>query len=336
MNKFILIMFLLIPSIVFPKKNTIKSEGGTQAKKCKIGLYVKTLELDEINKNFSVFFYWWLRIDSIEDDDFDYSRLADFEVVNGQSEINILNTVKNDDKSYYYVYGSCRSVIPFRCDFHRFPYDKQNLKISIEHLYHNIEEIIFIQDNNNINENNDYSNKIELVNNDEFEVMDINSFNDVYEYSTNFGDPEVSDFDKYSRMNFVINVQRVSDSIIKKLFIPLSIVLILSYLVFYIPDDAIETASALTVTSLLAAIAFQWTINDSLPKVSYYTLVDRIFHLVYVYIFYAMVQTVLTFNLSLGSDMQKRLSYKIEIHSRWAFPVSFILFIYYLYHSYIF
>lgn len=330
MKKYIVFILLLIPTIVFSQYHTIESGKDELAKRCKIGLYIKTLQIDEINKNFSVFFYWWLRIDSITYDDFDYSRIKDFEIVNGESQINVFNTINNVKESYYYVYGSCRSVIPFKSDFHNFPYDNQKLIISIEHMFYNNHNLVFTRDNKNIQNDLKYARKIDIINGDEFKVMNIQSFNSEYEYSTNFGDPEVENFDKYSRMNFEINVQRISDSIIKKLFIPLAIVLILAYLVFYIPDQEIETASALTVTSLLAAIAFQWTINDSLPKVPYYTTIDRIFHLVYLYIFYAMAQTVLTYNLSKGSELQRRLSGQIEIHSRWAFPFSFLLFIYFL------
>ena len=103
------------------------------------------------------------------------------------------------------------------------------------------------------------------------------------------------------------------------------VVLILAYLVFYIPDHEIGTASALTVTSLLAAIAFQWTIYDSLPKVSYITLMDKIFYLVFFFIFYAMAQTVFTFNLSEGPDKQKKISIKLELYSRYLFPILFLI-----------
>ncbi len=118
--------------------------------------------------------------------------------------------------------------------------------------------------------------------------------------------------------------------IMLKLALPLFVVLILSYLVFYIPDNEIGTASGLTVTSLLAAIAFQWTISDSLPKVSYFTTVDNVFYLVYSYIFYAMAQTVVTYNLSDGSKKAKSISNIIEIHSRWLFPLSFLIILIYI------
>ncbi len=113
-------------------------------------------------------------------------------------------------------------------------------------------------------------------------------------------------------------MQRNPAGILQKLALPLLVVLILAYLVFYISDYEIGTASALTVTALLAAIAFQWTLNDSLPKVSYMTIVDKIFYLVYSFIFCAMAQTVITFNLSKLSDGMKKMSHRIEVHSRYS------------------
>ena len=115
---------------------------------------------------------------------------------------------------------------------------------------------------------------------------------------------------------------------INKISLPLLVVLILAYLVFFIPDHEIGTASGLTVTALLAAIAFQWTINDSLPKVSYLTTIDKIFYLVYAYIFYAMAQTILTFNISRKGEYWQNISNKIEIHSRYLFPLTFGLLLY--------
>ena len=131
--------------------------------------------------------------------------------------------------------------------------------------------------------------------------------------------------EQYSRISFIVDLQRNPADILQKLALPLLVVLILAYLVFYIPDYEIATASALTVTALLAAIAFQWTLNDSLPKVSYMTIVDKIFYLVYSFIFYAMAQTVITFNMSKRGDGMKKLSHRIEVHSRYLFPALFCI-----------
>ena len=76
-----------------------------------------------------------------------------------------------------------------------------------------------------------------------------------------------------------------------------------------------------SVTSLLAAIAFQWTLSDDLPSVGYLTCVDKIFYLGYVLIMLAMVQTVWTYHLE--KDGKIKLSNAMEIGGRWVFPLVF-------------
>jgi len=53
--------------------------------------------------------------------------------------------------------------------------------------------------------------------------------------------------------------------------------------------------------------------------------VKKIFYLVYAFIFYAIAQTVITFNLSNPSDDIKKLSHRIGVHSRYLFPALWIL-----------
>ena len=48
----------------------------------------------------------------------------------------------------------------------------------------------------------------------------------------------------------------------------------------------------LTVTSVLACIAFQLTVADDLPSIGYIVTSDRIFHLCYFLIMIAMAETV--------------------------------------------
>lgn len=291
--------------------------------KCKTGIYIKNLRIDQANEEFTILFYWWIRVDSI-DDDFNSEKVKQIEFINSSNELEITQEVQDTVRKYYYLTGICKSTAPFKADYHRFPYDRQNLFISLENKNHNINEIEFISDPRFQNLNRLSDDNIEILNGDQYSVSKLSTSNSKYTYNTNFGDPLVSGNDIYSRINFRIEISRNPTGIMLKLGLPLFLVLVLSYLVFFIPDHEISTASALTVTSLLAAIAFQWTINDSLPKVSYYTTVDRVFYLVYSFIFYAMAQTVFTYNLSNGGQRAKKISETIELHSRWIFPVSFV------------
>ena len=291
---------------------------------CKTGIYIQTIQSHQQEEVFDVLFYWWFRVDSV-DPKIDYADIADIEFVNADTDIGIDKKKEDLSKGFYYVTGRCKATIPYKANYANFPFDTQMLEISIENKNKNIDSILYVPEDKGPFMNEVKQNNIEILNGDQYLISQMKCENSVYTYKTNFGDPEVKGNEQYSRISFIVDLHRNPAGILQKLALPLLVVLILAYLVFYIPDYEIGTASALTVTALLAAIAFQWTLNDSLPKVSYMTIVDKIFYLVYSFIFYAMAQTVITFNLSKLSDDMKKLSHRIEVHSRYLFPALFCI-----------
>ena len=108
-----------------------------------------------------------------------------------------------------------------------------------------------------------------------------------------------------------------------KMLIPLLIILLLTYLVFFVPAQELEVAAGLTVTSVLACIAFQFTLAANMPDVGYIITSDHIFHLSYLLIMLTMAKTVLTFNLEKSGKGE--LSKRIERWARVVYPGGFLL-----------
>ena len=316
-NNYVLFLFFL-----FVQFNNLDAQKIIN---CKTGIYLKTIKINQIDETFDVDFYYWLRVDSINLNE-NYEFIKDVEFINSSNLTNEILEEKVDSiEKYYYVNGFCKSTFPYKSNFKNFPFDKQNLNIEIENTIANNTKLLYIPDNRFFFINKMSDNNIDILNGGLFKVSELNFNTTNYEYKTNFGDPSIKKYDVYSRLNFNIKISHNAFEVFQKISLPLLVVLILAYLVFYIPAHDIGTASALTVTSLLAAIAFQWTIYDSLPKVSYITLMDKIFYLVFFFIFYAMAQTVFTFNLSEGTDKQKKISIKLELYSRYLFPILFLI-----------
>jgi hypothetical protein len=292
---------------------------------CKTGVFIKTVKVNQVDENFDVQFYWWTRVDSI-DITKDYSYIKDIEVINADNiTFETFETKIDSIHKSYFVNGYAKVTIPYKSEYRNFPFDKQKLSISFENKNNNFTRIIYVPENKSESINNIKNNDIDILNGDQYKVNMLNVTHLKHTYQSNFGDPTIQNFESYSRISFNIFIERNPFGIIIKISLPLFVVLFLAYLVFFIPDYEIGTASALTVTALLAGIAFEWTIKDSLPKVSYLTLIDKLFYLVYFFIFYAMVQTIITFNLSKGSEKNKVLSVQIEEKSKYLYPILFIL-----------
>jgi hypothetical protein len=314
---------LLVTLVLFITNNNIAQTNKPIV--CKTGVYIKTLKINQVDENFDVEFYWWTRVDSI-DLNKDYSFVKEIEVINADiNTFNIVETKTDTIHKSYFVTGIAKVTIPYKSEYRNFPFDKQKLSIAFENKNINIASIIYIPDNKTSSINNLKDNNIDILNGDQYKVNRLGVSNSEHAYNSNFGDPEIHDYETYSRISFNIFVERNPFGILAKISLPLFVVLFLSYLVFFIPDYEIGTASALTVTALLAGIAFEWTIKDSLPKASYLTLIDKLFYLVYFFIFYAMVQTIITFNLSKGTEKNKLLSINIEEKSKYIFPILFII-----------
>ena len=337
--KSIVVFFSILAS--FSSLKAQKSESISPIR-CKTGVFIKTMRIHQTEEQFEVMFYWWLRIDSA-DITADYSEISAIEFINAESEVEIDLQQYDTANSAYYVVGTCKGLFPYKADYHKFPYDIQSLNIAVENKLLNSDDIVYVPDDLTTPINLFKDHRIEILNGDQFKIAALTAVSDPYTYKTNFGDPSVEPHETYSRIEFTLKINRDPVGIMQKLALPLLVVLILAYLVFYIPDFEIGTASALTVTALLAAIAFQWTLNDALPKVSYLTLVDRIFYMVYIYIFYAMFQTVITYNMNQVAEKLmstnetkalklQKLSDAIEWHSRYLFPLSFFAIVYYMIH----
>ena len=337
--KFLVLFFSILAS--FSSMKAQESESISPIR-CKTGVFIKTMRIHQTEEQFEVMFYWWLRVDSA-DITADYSEISAIEFINAESEVEIDLQQYDTANSAYYVVGTCKGLFPYKADYHKFPYDIQSLNIAVENKLLNSDDIVYVPDDLTTPINLFKDHRIEILNGDQFKIAALTAVSDPYTYKTNFGDPSVEPHETYSRIEFTLKINRDPVGIMQKLALPLLVVLILAYLVFYIPDFEIGTASALTVTALLAAIAFQWTLNDALPKVSYLTLVDRIFYMVYIYIFYAMFQTVITYNMNQVAEKLmstnetkalklQKLSDAIEWHSRYLFPLSFFTIVYYMIH----
>ncbi len=71
-----------------------------------------------------------------------------------------------------------------------------------------------------------------------------------------------------------IQYQRKYDYYLFKVFLPMLMILMISYLLFWIHQQAAITRLSVIVTSLLTLVAFEWTFNDTIPRVSYITYIQ--------------------------------------------------------------
>ena len=134
----------------------------------------------------------------------------------------------------------------------------------------------------------------------------------------------ISDTSSYSRIKASILINRSFLPYISKLIIPLIIILILVYFVFFLPAEKLDIAAGLTVTSLLSAIAFQTAMSTDIPEIGYIIYIDKVFYTCYFLIALSMAQSLITYYLDFSGEEKKvKLASQIDYIFRFLFPLLF-------------
>jgi hypothetical protein len=122
---------------------------------------------------------------------------------------------------------------------------------------------------------------------------------------------------------FNIEVKRRYGFYIWKVFVPLVLMVFLSWAVFWVDPVDLSNMVQIAVTTILTVIAFAFAISATMPRVPYITLIDAFFLTCYIFVFISVVElmTVHTAHNRRGPDVGKR----IRRISRWLVPAAYAL-----------
>jgi hypothetical protein len=132
-----------------------------------------------------------------------------------------------------------------------------------------------------------------------------------------------SKFGSVPEARFVIGVKRKYDYYIWKIFVPLLLMVSLSWSVYWIDPKDLSSQVQISITTILTVIAFAFSISLSLPKVPYLTFIDAFFLDCLVFVFFTAVEMT-TVHVS-GRTQRVDLGLRIRRISRFGVPIAFVL-----------
>ncbi|UCC16890.1 MAG: hypothetical protein JSU58_11135 [Dehalococcoidales bacterium] len=122
-----------------------------------------------------------------------------------------------------------------------------------------------------------------------------------------------------------IEIQRKFGYHVWKIFLPMLLIISISWSVFWIGKENVSSRLSLSLISLLTVISFNFFVSTNLPKISYLTFMDYFVLGIYVFMTLAVIEVLSTYLLS--SYGKELIASRIHLHSRWVFPVFFILYL---------
>ena len=117
-----------------------------------------------------------------------------------------------------------------------------------------------------------------------------------------------------------VEVRREALFYVWKAFAPLTLVIFMSWAVFWIDPQHIAPRIGLSATAILTLIAYQFAFVDLLPRISYLTRADRFTLSSSVLVFLALVEAVAT--SALARQGRTEAGNRLDRYSRVAFPAA--------------
>lgn len=274
----------------------IKHEDGTieQPDTVAVGIYITSIhDIDYRQKQYSISFWLWFRYKNPEIDFYKYLEIPD---------------AKSYTVSYYEVDSTSptmiATVLKLQCvmkdswNIDNFPFNRQDLKFTIENAQSDINDLVLVKDDRGKNYD---THALSGFGNDSLKGWDIDpdSFKisiGAQQYETSFDDstngPTV-----YSSYNVKIGIEREATGLFWKIFLGMYVSFLIALACFFIHPDNIDSRFGLGVGALFAVIGNKYIIESSLPESSTFTLVDTLHGLTLFFILTVVVVSGYVLNL---------------------------------------
>lgn len=194
-----------------------------------------------------------------------------------------------------------------------FPFDKQKFNIQVVPLGFSQNEVKLVQNP-----------KTKSGMADEFSVADWEMLGfeaKPFEYHP------FDDGDFMQGFQFSILAKRKENYYVTTIIIPLILIVIMSWAVFWIDPKQSGTQMSVGMTTMLTLIAFRFAVVSSLPNISYLTKMDILILGSTILVFASLVEVVATSVLALTGKLELARWIDKKI-SRWLFPFLFLIMIY--------
>jgi hypothetical protein len=144
------------------------------------------------------------------------------------------------------------------------------------------------------------------------------------EWEVGAGGAEISEFvaagEHFPALSYEWQVRRKIGYYIWKVIIPLAMVVMMSWAVFWLDPKQAGPQIGIAATSILTLIAYRFTLGFLVPRLSYLTRLDLFITGASLLVFVALVEALATVSLA---EEHPTLARRIDINSRWVFPAAF-------------
>ena len=261
-----------------------------------VGIYVNDIiNVDLKTNTYNADFYLWFRWQGDRDPSDTFEFVNSYEMW-GHTASKLYETPK-------VINGWKHQTLRISGNFHHpfllkdYPLDEQKIIIEIEDTINDQTKIRYIADANESQFRKDI-----VIPGWTIESGLAHTFS--HRYPTSFGERTPANEDAYWRFQYEMEISRPKQLYLFKMLLPIIIVLLCTFIIFFINPLYADSRLAVAITALVSAVALQLTIASDLPSVGYLVLIDKIYNLSYLAIFFALAESVTTIYLKDNDRLQ--------------------------------
>ncbi|GAA4848479.1 hypothetical protein [Algivirga pacifica] len=120
-------------------------------------------------------------------------------------------------------------------------------------------------------------------------------------------------------LNIRFKAERETGYYIYNVILPLMIIVMMSWIAFWLPVSELGTRVGIAITSMLTVMAYRFMIHNDLPTISYLTRMDVLVMESTVIVFFTLVEDLIA-NL-VGRRKGEEKGKKVDSVAKWLFPV---------------
>ncbi|MFC1708037.1 TAXI family TRAP transporter solute-binding subunit [Planctomycetota bacterium] len=245
-----------------------------------------------------------------------------FKLLSGQLTSNVLKKTERFG-GWTYLYYEFTATMHGHFELSRYPFDRQYMELSITHQAEAVEDLVFVADQTFDGTEGDLEKSVGTRQVADWMISDVGQSVSAVSYGTDFGSPLKlkTEQTRWSRYTLKFEIERILFPYLIKFMGPLLIIVLMSFVVFFINAKEFEVQASIVITALLSCVAFHITQADNLPDVGYLVTADKFFIVSYTVIFFSLLEVVLE-NHYHHSEQHNRAALVDKI-SRILFPLMF-------------
>jgi len=136
--------------------------------------------------------------------------------------------------------------------------------------------------------------------------------------------PRIARSGTFARFDMFIPIERDWAYYGWKLGLPLTLIVLMAYGVYFIPAALVAQQIALSMTSMLTFIAYMLALGGGLPRISYLTRADQFFIGSAVLVFLGLVKAIVTVSLTQNEENAGTVE-RINRLGKWMYPCGMLL-----------